>query len=347
MHRFVALFGAPLVPAAVALLIALAAQGTALGQLAEPDYRRVVVQDGYAYVGTPNSGVLRALTLVDPRRPAQVGTLSTAPLGDWSASGRYLYLFHGYLFSVVDVADPAHLTTASEPGGYVKRAVLTTIAGDVLYVVQWAPDARVRLDTWSLADPIRPSVVGGAYVDQPTIQGARPVVSGGFAFVGTGVGLYVFDVRDPTRPTQVGFYGTQSVATVAVAGTHAYVGTSDGTLHVLDVSTASRPTLVTTMPSPGGVWWATLVVGDRLYVGADRGLQVLSLADASRPLLLGGETNAPRGYDVAVVGPWGYVASGSAGLRVLDVSDPARPNQVGSAVLAQVRLPLVPQNAGP
>jgi hypothetical protein len=37
----------------------------------------LVVQGGYAYVGTYNDYVLRVLTLVDPNRPAQAGAHRT------------------------------------------------------------------------------------------------------------------------------------------------------------------------------------------------------------------------------------------------------------------------------
>jgi hypothetical protein len=97
--------------------------------------------------------------------------------------------------------------------------------------------------------------------------------------------------------------------------------------------------------SPGGQWYAAQVVGDRLYAATDTGLQVISIADPARPTVLGGETGAPRAWDVAVDGTRAYVASGVEGLRVVDVSDTTRPRQVGSAVMAQVRLPAVPRLA--
>jgi hypothetical protein len=51
-------------------------------------------------------------------------------------------------------------------------------------------------------------------------------------------------------------------------------------------------------------------------------------------------------YDVALAGSTSYLAAGAEGLKVVDVANPDQPRRLGTFLLPELRLPLVPQNAG-
>src|SRR5262245_36653644 len=72
---------------------------------------------------------------------------------------------------------------------------------------------------------------------------------------------------------------------------------------------------------PTGAVWDIEVVGDRLFVACDDGLQILDFKNPSAPLV--GRT-APGAQALAIADDYVYLASGGE-LRVIDVRDLSRP----------------------
>jgi hypothetical protein len=133
-------------------------------------------------------------------------------------------------------------------------------------------------------------------------------------------GLAVYDVSDPARPDQIGFYPTPGTGVHRMAwweGTHAYVaGTDTGYigrfLHIVDLSDPSTPVEV-------GRWW---------YPGQHRaGGEEPDWVPASEP----GPGDEGRQYALHHALPYGdraYAGYWDAGLVILDTSDKANPQLV-------------------
>ncbi|MBC8425151.1 hypothetical protein H8E07_13590 [bacterium] len=91
-----------------------------------------------------------------------------------------------------------------------------------------------------------------------------------------------------------------------------------------------------------GSYVASAIDGDYVYLASSgRGLQVVSLADPSQPVLVGGYATADDAVGVAVAWPYVYVAASSAGLVILDATDPADPSLLGSLPLPDPALDVV------
>jgi hypothetical protein len=133
-------------------------------------------------------------------------------------------------------------------------------------------------------------------------------------------GLAVFDVSDPARPRQIGFYATPGVGVHRMSwweGDVAYVsGSDDGYtgrfLHIVDISDPSQPAEV-------GRWW---------YPGQHRaGGEVPDWDEQADP----GPGDEGRQYLLHHALPYGdraYAGYWDGGLVILDIADKANPKFV-------------------
>jgi len=86
-------------------------------------------------------------------------------------------------------------------------------------------------------------------------------------------------------------------------------------------------------PDPGS-YVDLALQGTHAYVaGSEGGLQVVSLADPSHPIVVGDYATPDDAVGVAVAWPYAYVAVSDAGLLVVDVTDPTNPLFEGSVPL--------------
>jgi hypothetical protein len=125
---------------------------------------------------------------------------------------------------------------------------------------------------------------------------SRFAIVGNIIYVADGpMGLAIYNVTDPARPRQVGAYPTDTSAfAVRIAGTHALLMTSAGTL-ILDVRDPTNPQAVDSpgtgfngsenedreKPEAGSAIAA--IVGDRAYISRDDGVVVIELHGLTLP----------------------------------------------------------------
>ncbi len=101
-------------------------------------------------------------------------------------------------------------------------------------------------------------------------------------------------------------------------------------LQIIDISTPSFPSLISSYTVPGAAKDLDLV-GNLAYVAArDAGLQILDVSDPFSPTLIGNSTTPANAIAVHVVDNRAYIADFGVGLQILDVSDPSSPTPIGS-----------------
>lgn len=139
-------------------------------------------------------------------------------------------------------------------------------------------------------------------------------MSGNYAYVTDWVSLYILDISDPIKPTQVGFSNTPA-ANVVLSGDYAYT-TDRGFLDVLDISDPANPVSVGSCDLPDGWAWDIAQAGDYVYV-VNISLFVVDVSDPTRPSLVG--THGTPGYaqGVAAEGNHVYVGDFEGGLVIL------------------------------
>ncbi|MGI9455363.1 MAG: LVIVD repeat-containing protein [Aeoliella sp.] len=208
--------------------------------------------------------------------------------------------------------------------------------------------------------------------DTPVVVASLPVVQFGgldvmhltqrrdFLFLALGdffkpksaAGLSIVSVQNPAAPKVVGLWKSpgqlKGSAVVAVEGRHAYLGTMNNGVIVLDVQDPSAIKNVTTFqpdvnfprPNPGPIQHPNArgmtLVGNRLFVAYDAGgLRVLDVSDPANPRELSryinvGMDDKQQAYNnIVIENNVAYVAIDYAGLEILDVSDVNNIRQLG------------------
>ena len=286
----------------------------------------VAVSGGYAYVADDIAG-LRVIDVSDPSALEEVGFCDTPTQAqDVAVAGGYAYVADGITgLRVIAVSDPS----APEEVGFWDtpgEAVDVAVASGYAYVADGAAGLRVI----DVSDPSAPEEVGH-YGLGISVHGVA--VQGSYAYIVEGSGGSVVKVSNPSSPVYVGDLGMSGPG-VAVSGGHAYVLQVLGNMGIfgrlwsINVTTPSEPFLEGMLPFFGGMWsfpLAVAVSGDYAFVVGPAysggGLQVIDVSNPAEPEEVGfGET---PGYpqDVAVAGPYVYVAEG-LGLSVLTSCTP-------------------------
>lgn len=172
-------------------------------------------------------------------------------------------------------------------------------------------------------------------------EGDAVAVSGNYAYVVTSMPyLQVYDLSEPTKPTQTGeAFLQEAIETrdVAVWGDYAYVaapGAETGPdVFIVSVADKANPQNVASFPVDGAAFTLTADNG-RLYVGTSAGMAVYSLSNPTQPEKLG----SFGGVDVrkiAIANDLAYLAAGTQGVVILDVSAPAAVSRVGGTILGE------------
>ncbi len=128
----------------------------------------------------------------------------------------------------------------------------------------------------------------------------------------------------------IGTYDTPGEAYgVEVVGNTAYVADGTKGLQIIDITTPSSPSLISTF-GPLGLTMKVQVVGTKAYVAAlNNGLQILDISSLSSPILIGTYDTPDRARHVQVVGTTAYVADGASGLQIINVASPSSPSRIG------------------
>jgi len=294
----------------------------------------VAVSGSHAFV--VGSG-LRVVDVSDPSHLEVVGGLCGSA-GRVAIAGDRAYLAGGYRLDVADISNPLSpvlLGAAPTPD----HALGVVVSGANAYVAAGTSGLQIM----DISDTGSPVIVGSVAIPG---EATAVALSDDRAYVGSSECLEVVDVTDPRNPRSVGrLTGLDPVFGLAVLGQHVcVVDDADwwdeaGHLRVIDVTEASHPILVGSVPLAGGASAIALsesgpfIHAYLAVVDLESRRSLLQVADVTYPEgphIVGTspmtESGVPRG--VAVVGSYAYLSG--AGFDVLDVADPRSPRIVAS-----------------
>ncbi|MCH8823960.1 MAG: hypothetical protein IH984_10670 [Planctomycetes bacterium] len=220
--------------------------------------------------------------------------------------------------------------------------------GNFLYVTGYkhSPENESRLIVVDISNHEAPFVAGmwtqdagpqgvNGWVNEVEVSGGRLYVSLRHAPFDDLLRrqLVVFDIAiDPTSPTQLGEYWSESVSAtgLTVVGTTVYLQDERQGLIILDASDPENVAPIGGFFSPAIMQQGALDSG-WLYVTDQRyGVSVVDVSDARAPEVVGAFPTGPKSWGIAVRDDLAYVAAGYTGLKVLDVADPASPMLAGT-----------------
>jgi hypothetical protein len=316
--------------------------GTSLGLISvyqggkDVEYaNEIVIEGNRAYVLDQSSSIdtETSIDILDISSPAlpKIENIYNLPkdvnVRNMKAQGDYLYLDIGD-FKVLDVADAQKPTVIWE---FVPNELIRSIdiSGDYLYIV----DVR----NLYIVDISNPQVIKliktfNNFNNLDYIEHAT--VSENLLFV-AGKGLYIFDISNPTKPIQIGFYGLplgvdsfdqvdiSSGKTAWVGGTYTDgFGDSQGHTLLLDVNNPYKPTLISTYDHyPFAIFNNLICFYDSSTSGES--FHLMDFSNPHRPVELGYISGAysSLGYPEAIIktndSVYIYAANYGDGLNII------------------------------
>jgi hypothetical protein len=294
----------------------------------------VVISGQYAYVAAGSRSHI--LDISNPATPLYVGQI-TGYSGNYH---QFINVRSGYAYvcdynaglEVVNITNPANPVNVMEvPSGY--RTADIIFDGNYGYVA--VGDSGVNI--YNLVNPASPVLVSHI----KTIGRAAWLSYGAISIGGTPTGhIYVSDrypvaglsainVSNPAVPITAAFISAVSAPTGTsftpfYANVKVYVPYGIAGLRILDVSSPSSPTLLSTI-ALGGDSREVIVKGNYAYVAAlDSCVHVIDVSNASSPIYVK-KIPTSRARGIALNGNYAYVATRDSGLVILNLTDPSAP----------------------
>jgi hypothetical protein len=254
-------------------------------------HQNINVRSGYAYVCNYDAG-LAVVNVTNPASPVNVMEITGMQrLASIVFDGNYAYMAVGDLgmkiFNVVNPAAPVLVSTIATPGraAYVSYGAIT---------------------------------IGGTPTGHIYVSNRNPAP-----------GISAINVSVPATPATSAFLAalasaTGSAFTPFYAGGKVYVAYGTAGLRIVDVTTPSQPSLLSTL-ALGGESRGVVVSGNHAYVAAmDSGVHVVDVTNPAGPTKVR-TIGTSRARGIAVNGNHVYVGTRDSGLVVLNIATPANP----------------------
>jgi hypothetical protein len=247
-----------------------------------------------------------------------IGSVDSYKVGDIHVSGAYAYFTYQSGLKIIDISDPYSPEISGEVsiGAYCGKF---DISGSYAYVTEgriisiW-PEIKTLgyFNIVDISDPENPFVVNSIQILEEPYHYVRDIsVNGSNAYIVTNdQGMKVFDISNPQNPTLLTSFSLDSswASSINISGNYAYVGTADDGLKVIDISNPESPSMVKTVDNYG--LGSSEIVGNYLYA-ANGNLAIFDISDPRNPLPIGSVSTPKIASDVAVIGPYAFVADGS------------------------------------
>ena len=288
----------------------------------------VTVVDEYAVVAADLHG-LRVLSLADPARPVEVGSL----LPEDSARAVVVqddvaYVAERYAgLSVVSIAD----RTAPELLANLKtlgNAEDLALEGERLYLAAHEGGLRVI----DVSDPAQPVEIGAL---ETLGRACAVALRDDVACVADEDGwLHTISIAAPEAPELLASIAVREPADVAIVGDIAYVSSAWHEIVAVSIVDPASPAEVGSIARARAAV-ALATEGERLYAACGEcGLRIVA-TDAQAPTVVGTWDDAAHGFVVSVRGDLLCLGGYNEGIHVVSIADPEAPAELGF-VLAPV-----------
>ncbi len=286
----------------------------------------IAVAGQYAYV-LNDLGYISVVDISDPRNPDEVNVYFDGGHKGYQQAaivGNFLYTITD-LLTVYDLSDPIHPQPVTVPEVYAKALA---VSGNYAYLVNGQ-----NLIILNIAQPSNPIVKSNtSIINDAVIKDLA--VSGNYAYVASDYqGLKVVDISDPSNPSVVRQYPSQSyqlyAVDVAVSGGLVLTAVRGG-LDIASLTDPADPVSVGIFQTLASISSAK-ASGDDIFT-AGVGLGVMDASNPANPEFFG-YLPIIGSRTLTVAGQYAYITCDDgmfeAGIEIVDISDPNQPQVLG------------------
>lgn len=294
--------------------------------------KKIFVSGDHLYAAQPGYG-LAIFDAADKAHIKQIGRLAVT--GGATAvtvqDDIALVARGGYGITLFDVSDPAH---AKWLGSHSRLGQVAGIAAHVGKVVLW--NDRAELISMDIINPELPAIAASyretaaadsnwleaVWLDDSTVLAADP---SGLKSIDFSATPPLFSNENLDTGQGVNFGGERRLF---IAGDIAYVADWFSGLHLYDISTPSRPRLLSSFHTPGSAKGVVVRDGYAYVADDDHGLQIVDVRDPLHPVHVSSLATNGLAYTPKLSGNLLYLAGHRGGFQIIDVSDAAVPKLV-------------------
>ncbi|MGC2049321.1 MAG: hypothetical protein WA635_12025 [Gallionella sp.] len=234
-------------------------------------------------------------------------------------------------FTLFDATDPAH---AKWLGSHSRLGQVAGISARDGKVVLWNDSAElISMDTGNPGMPViaashrdigadTANWLNAVWLDDKTVLAASPSALQSIDFSATPP-LFSNENLDAGQGVNLG-----GERRLFIAGDIAYVADWFSGLHLYDISTPSRPRLLSSFHTPGSAKGVVVRDGYAYVADDDHGLQVVDVRDPLHPAHVSSLATNGLAYTPRLSGNLLYLAGHRGGFQIIDVSDAKVPKLV-------------------
>ncbi|MDG0817500.1 LVIVD repeat-containing protein [Bdellovibrio svalbardensis] len=201
----------------------------------------------YLYVVGASSGKFSTVNISSPSAPAIAGSIS-GTTGGLAISGTYAFTCNGAALTIVDISNPASLTSSSFSNAALSGCKSIATLGNYAYVLSTGNKSMVVLD---ISTPTSPTIVGSVIDTTKLLNPSDIEVQGNYAYVTLSTGsITLIDISNPAAPAINDAYATSGFVNNGRL-LYPYVFTADSTNSAVKVYKA-LPLITQGACSPAG-----------------------------------------------------------------------------------------------
>ncbi len=296
------------------------------------------------YIDNQWFGGLRTIDVSDPLNPNTLGFYgSPSRINFIALVGDYVYmdkdLAKMLIIDISNLSNPILIDSVNTSFGGA------FVADNLLYAVSEMSNDK-GLIIFNVSNPVNPILISQTILPFGAID---VTVSGNYAFITNGVfsgsniskagQLRVFDITDPTNPTEIGLYESPGNVdnlsvinnTIIISeGNYFTSNSKEGSgLRIIDITDPVSPEPIGFYELPGKSKYVAVRNKYAFVLTRFGGISVVDIQDISAPTQIGYYNSPGEPLDISLQGNLAYLADANA-LRIIDISDVTNPVELGS-----------------
>ena len=272
------------------------------------------IKGNYAYIATGSQG-LQIIDISDPSQPYVAESFTNGMNWyDVEIKEDLLFCACGWLLFILDISDPMNPVEISNLQTTLTRI---TVKDDLAF----GTEPNTYFSIYDISDPENPAMISQVI---PGNSPHKAAIKGNFAFIGSMIGIKVYDFSDPVQPELVTTFETYDSRVISFKNDLAYVADLEGGLLVINFENPVEPYIAGGIPalSPRKL----KVVNDLAFLSLDiHGYSIVDITDKLNPEIIY-FSSSPTSREIAVNDNFAFIAGNR--LTILDISDPQVPLMV-------------------